>query len=311
MSGKIVILGVFVADTAYRADRLPNMGETILGRSFALGPGGKGSNQAVACAMAGGSAHFITKLGTDPFADIAFETWQRAGVVPQVTQHEDGYTGAAFIFVRDGSGENAIIVCPGVARTISPEYIDGRASLISDADVFMTQLEQPMDAAVRALETANAGGATTILNPAPAADLADGMLALCDFVTPNETEAADITGLPVTDVEEAREAAELLLALGAGTAVITLGEKGALYHGATQSVHVPAFDAGPVLETTGAGDAFNGGFAAALARGVDPVESVRFGCAAAAISVTRPGTASSMPTLREIEELLAAGNSSG
>jgi len=123
MGGKIVILGVFVADTTYRADRLPKMGETILGGFFSLGPGGKGSNQAVACAMAGGDAHFITKLGADPFADIAFETWKRAGVAPQVTRHEDGYTGAAFIYVREGSGENAIIVCPGVARTISPEYI--------------------------------------------------------------------------------------------------------------------------------------------------------------------------------------------
>ncbi len=308
MNGKIVILGVFVADTTYRADRLPKMGETVLGRSFVLGPGGKGSNQAVACALAGGNAHFITKLGVDPFADLAFRAWERAGVVPQVTQHEDGYTGAACIYVGESSGENAIIVCPGVARTITPEYIDGRAGLIGSAEVFMTQLEQPMDAAARALEIARAGGATTILNPAPAVDLADGMLALCDFVTPNETEAEGIIGLPVSTVEEAREAAELLLALGVSAAIITLGEKGALYHDATQSVHVPAVDAGPVLETTGAGDAFNGAFASALARGVDPVEAVRFGCAAAAISVTRLGTAPAMPAREEIEKLLSAGN---
>ena len=311
MSGLVVILGVFVADTTYRADRLPVMGETILGKSFALGPGGKGSNQAVACALAGGDAQFITKLGTDPFAELAFETWKRAGVVPQVTQHDDGYTGAACIYVGDDSGENAIIVCPGVARTISPEYIDSRAILIGGADVFITQLEQPINAAVRALEIAKAGGATTILNPAPAARLADEMLALCDFVTPNETEASGLTGLSVTTVEEAREAAELLLARGAGAVIITLGEAGALLHGPTQSVHVPAFDAGPVMETTGAGDAFNGGFASALARDVDPVDAVRFGCAAAAISVTRPGTASAMPTRKEIEQLLAEAGPSG
>ncbi len=305
MSGKIVILGVFVADTAYRADRPPRMGETILGNSFALGPGGKGSNQAVAAARAGGETHFITKLGEDPFADMALDIWASSGVIPEITQHGDSYTGAAYIFVEEASGDNAIIVCPGVARTISPDYIDGRADLIGGADVFMTQLEQPMDAAVRALEIARAGGARTILNPAPADTLPKGMLGLCDFVTPNESETQGITGLPVTNLDEAREAAELLLAQGVGAAIITLGENGALYHDATQSVHVPAMPAGPVVETTGAGDAFNGGFASAIASGMDPIKAVRFGCATAGISVTRPGTAPSMPTLDEIEVLLA------
>ena len=305
MPGEIVILGVFVADTTYRAERPPRMGETILGNSFALGPGGKGSNQAVAAARAGGNAHFITKLGKDPFADMALSIWQDAGVTPQITQHADSYTGAAYIFVEEASGDNAIIVCPGVARSISPDYIGERRELISNAAVFMTQLEQPMDAALRALQIAKSGGATTILNPAPAAKLPDEMLALCDYVTPNESETEGITGLPVTTLDEAREAAELLLAKGVGAAIITLGEKGALYHDATQSVHVPAVSAGDVVETTGAGDAFNGGFAAALSNGMDPVAAVRFGCATAGISVTRPGTAPSMPRLAEIDALLA------
>ena len=304
MSGKIVILGVFVADTAYRADRPPVMGETIMGNSFALGPGGKGSNQSVAAAMAGGNAHFVTKLGNDPFADMALTTWKKAGVSPQITQHDDSYTGAAYIFIEEASGNNAIIVCPGVARTISPEYIEGNKDLIGSADVFMTQLEQPMDAAMRALEIARTGGATTILNPAPAADLPDELLALCDYVTPNETETEALTGLPVSTLDEAREAAEILMAKGVGTVIITLGDNGALYHGATQSVHVPVFNAGAVVETTGAGDAFNGGFATALAEGKDPVEAVRFGCATASISVTRPGTAPSMPARAEIDALL-------
>lgn len=305
MAGKIVILGVFVADTAYRADRAPKIGETIMGNSFALGPGGKGSNQAVACAMAGGDAHFISKLGRDPFADMALTTWAKAGVTPHVTQHTDDYTGAAYIFIEEASGNNAIIICPGVARSISADYVQDHADLIDGAAVFMTQLEQPMEAAYRALMLARTGGAATILNPAPAAALPEGMLALCDYVTPNESETEALTGLPVTGVDEAREAAEILLAQGAGTAIITLGEMGALYHSKTQSVHVPAMSAGPVVETTGAGDAFNGGFARALADGKDPVAAVRFGCATAAISVTRPGTAPSMPALAEIEALLA------
>ncbi len=306
MSEKIVILGVFVADTTYRAARQPRMGETILGDGFALGPGGKGSNQAVAAAMAGGDVHFLTRLGRDPFADMALATWKRAGVTPAVSWHDDGYTGAACIHVDSASGDNAIIICPGVGGSISPADIEAHGGLIGEAGVFVTQLEQPMDAAQRALELARAGGATTVLNPAPAVSLAEGMLALCDYATPNETEAEALTGIRVAGIDDASRAAAALRRLGAGAALITLGENGVLYHGAEGAVHVPALDAGPVVETTGAGDAFNGGFAAALARGTPPLEAVRFGCATAAISVTRAGTAPSMPARAEIEALLAA-----
>ncbi|MDH3263584.1 MAG: ribokinase [Paracoccaceae bacterium] len=301
----IVILGVFVADTAYRAERQPRMGETILGKSFALGPGGKGSNQAVAAAMAGGRVHFITRLGRDPFAEMARATWAKAGVTPEVTEDTESYTGAAYIFVEEASGNNAIIIAPGAAGRISVADVEARAALIGGAGVFVTQLEQPMEAAHRALEIARAGGAKTILNPAPAATLSDAMLALCDVVTPNESEAEGITGLPVGSLSESEAAAKALRRRGVGAAIITLGEIGALFHDGARTVHVPAFDAGPVVETTGAGDAFNGGFAVALAEGRDPVEAVRFGCATAAISVTRPGTAPSMPDRAEIEALLA------
>jgi len=304
MSKPIVILGVFVADTAYRADRAPKMGETIMGNSFALGPGGKGSNQAVAAAMAGGDVHFISKLGLDPFADMALTAWDKAGVTPQITQDDNSYTGAAYIFIEEATGNNAIIICPGVAGTIDPAFIDGHADLIRNASIFMTQLEQPMPAALRALQIAKAGGATTILNPAPAADLPEGMLALCDYVTPNESEAEALTGLPVRSVDEAKLAAQALLDKGVGAAIITLGENGALYYDGKGAVHVPVFKAGPVVETTGAGDAFNGGFATALSQGMPPVDAVRFGCATASISVTRPGTAPSMPARSEIDALL-------
>ena len=304
MSEKIVILGVFVADTSYRADRAPVIGETILGNSFALGPGGKGSNQAVAAAKAGGQVHFLSKLGEDPFADMALAAWEEAGVIAEVTQHADNYTGAAYIFIEEATGNNAIIVCPGVAATISPADIEAKAELIAGSSVFVTQLEQPMDAALRGLEIARKGGAQTILNPAPAAELPAGMLELCSFVTPNETEAEAITGVSVQSIDEAKISAEVLLKKGVGAAIITLGERGVLYHDHNQSLHVPAFYAGPVVETTGAGDAFNGGFAAALSKGMAPVEAVRFGNATAAISVTRPGTAPSMPSLSEIQSLL-------
>lgn len=301
----IVILGIFVADTAYRAERQPKMGETILGTSFVLGPGGKGSNQAVAAAMAGGAVHFITRLGADAFAEIARATWAKAGVVPEVKVDHESYTGAAYIFIENATGNNAIIVAPGAAGRVSPTDVEEKADLIRSAAVFVTQLEQPIVAAQRGLEIARAAGVTTILNPAPAAKLSDEMLALCDYVTPNETEAETLTGLPVTSVEEAKTAAGALLAKGVKAVVITLGDKGALYHDAKQSVHVPVISAGPVVETTGAGDAFNGGFAVALAEGRDVIDAVRFGCATAGISVTRPGTAPSMPARAEIDALLA------
>ena len=305
--GKVVILGVFVADTAYRAARQPRMGETILGLSFALGPGGKGSNQAVASAMAGAETHFISRLGRDPFAEMALATWAKAGVIPAVSQHADSHTGAAYIFIEAATGNNAIIVSPGAAAQIAVADVEAQAALIAGADVFVTQLEQPIPVALHALRLARAAGVRTILNPAPAAALPAGMLGYCDYVTPNESEAEGLTGIKVTGVETAVVAARALRAAGAGAAIITLGENGALYHDATQTLHVPAIIAGPVVETTGAGDAFNGGFAAALAGGADPITSVRFGAATAGISVTRPGTAPSMPARAEIEALLARG----
>ena len=302
---QIVILGVFVADTAYRADRAPRIGETIMGNRFALGPGGKGSNQAVAAARVGGDVTFLSKLGRDTFAEMALKTWTEAGVKPRVQQSSESYTGAAYIFIEEATGNNAIIICPGVASTISEADIEAERALIEAAKVFVTQLEQPMPAALRALQIARAAGVTTILNPAPAAALTDEMLGLCDYVTPNETEVEALTGVHVASLEDAARAAEALRARGVGTAIITLGERGAYFHSATQRQLVPIFYAGPVVETTGAGDAFNGGFAAALARGMDPVQAVIYGSAVAGISVTRPGTAPSMPSRAEVEALLA------
>jgi ribokinase len=228
-------------------------------------------------------------------------------VVAEVTEDAESYTGAAFIFLEAATGNNAIIVSPGAAARISVADVEARAGLIAGASVFVTQLEQPIPAAERALQIARGAGVRTILNPAPAADLPDAMLALCDFATPNESEAEALTGIAVTDVASAGRAAEALRARGVGAVVVTLGGNGALYVDGSRKVHVPVISAGPVVETTGAGDAFNGGFAVALAEGREVIEAVRFGCATAGISVTRAGTAPSMPARAEIEALLARG----
>ncbi len=304
-NARVAILGVFVADAAYRASRQPNMGETILGSAFSLGPGGKGSNQAVAAARAGADVTIITKLGKDAFAQMALDMWAAENIHAHIEQNVDSYTGSAYIFIDENTGDNAIIVCPGAATTITTTFIDTAKDAIANANVFVTQLEQPIDAAIHALTLARNAGVTTILNTAPAEPIEDAMFALCDYVTPNETETEHYTGIRVETLDDARKAGDVLLAKGVGTALITLGEQGALLHNGTLSEHIPAFNAGELVETTGAGDAFNGGFATALAQGQNPVEAARFGCAAAGISVTRAGTAPSMPTRTEVDKLLS------
>ena len=301
--GHVAILGIFVADTSYRAERQPNMGETILGKGFALGPGGKGSNQAVAVARLGSQVSFISRVGDDAFAKMAREMWVAEGVSPLVESDPDSFTGAAYIFVDDESGDNAIIVVPGAARDVGPEDLERNRSNIESAGIFMTQLETPVEAAKRGLEIARSAGVTTILNPAPAADLDGSILKLCDFLVPNESEAELLTGLKVCDIDGARNAATELRKQGAKSVIVTMGENGALLDDGANATHVPAFSAGDVVETTGAGDCFCGAFAHALNEGGSALDSTKFACAAASISVTRPGTAPSMPRRVEVEHL--------
>jgi ribokinase len=301
----VAILGVFVADLAFWAGRLPEIGETLVGSGFAMGPGGKGSNQSVAAARLGAKVTFISKIGGDAFGDIALATWKREGIIARVARSPTERTGAAFIYVNDRNGENAIIVATGAGGTIVPADVDAAADAIRSARVFVAQLEQPVAAARQGLAIAKAADVATIFNPAPALSVEDAVYPLCDYVVPNETEATVLTGVKLASLDDARRAGDALLAKGAGTALITLGEKGALFHAYDRSILVPAINAGPVVETTGAGDAFVGGFATALARGSDPVEATRFGCAVAGLSVTRAGTAPSMPTLAEVEALMA------
>jgi len=299
--GKIVILGVFVADTTYRASRVPKMGETILGTSFILGPGGKGSNQAVAAGNLGADVTIITRLADDDFGKMALQTWENANVKGAVKYSSDSYTGAAFIFVDDNTGDNAIIISPGAASEISLKDIHDNSETISSTDVFLTQLEQPIDVAHEGLKIAKNNSKITILNPAPAASLPKEIFSLCDFITPNETETEALTGLPVRNEEEAKIAAKFLNELGVKTPIITMGEQGAFLH---EYGLIPALRVGKVIETTGAGDAFNGGFAVALSEGKSALEAVKFGCATASISVTRAGTAPAMPTRDEVEKIL-------
>jgi ribokinase len=282
----VAVLGIFVADLAFRAPRLPLMGETILGQGFKDGPGGKGSNQAIAAARAGGDARMITRIGRDTFGEMAQKAWAADGIDTSAVAIDDELpTGAAFIFVSTETGNNAIIVESGAAARLSPADVAAAEPVIAGAKVLMTQFEQPIETAIAGLTLARKHGVITILNPAPAVQVGDAIYALCDYVTPNETEAATLTGLKVETEADALAAAKEFIRRGAKNALITLGEKGALLHGEVGTHMVPAFKVAKVVETTGAGDAFNGGFAVALAEGMSPADAVRFGCATAGLSV--------------------------
>ncbi len=306
MSKSISILGIFVADLTFRTERMPNKGETYIGNSFKLGPGGKGSNQAVAARRAGAETMFITKIGKDTFGEMAMKLYSDEGINSKyVWEIPDMSTGAASIVVNEETGDNAIIVVPGAADAMVPDDLDAAEAGIADCAFFMASLEVPIPVMQHGLEVAKRNGVPTILNPAPAAILPDEVYGLSDYFTPNETEAAILAGIPVVTIEDAEEAAKIFLQRGIDTVVITLGEKGAYVRNSVINQHVPAFDmGGKVLETTGAGDAFNGGFAYALAEGMSLIEAVRFGSATAAISVTRLGTAPAMPVNSEIQDLL-------
>lgn len=304
-SARITILGTFVADLAFRADRLPTWGETVLGSAFKMGPGGKGSNQAVAAARLGASVSIISKVGLDEFGNLARRTWADEGIDTRfVVDTAEFETGSSSITVHETTGDNAIVVVPGSGFAITRDEIEVARDAIAESAVFMTGLELPMDVVRHGLALATSLGVPTILNPAPAQLLADDIYPLCDYFTPNETEATRLTGVMVTNPETAEHAADVLLARGARRVIVTLGEGGAFIKTAQLTAHVPAFRVGPVVETTGAGDAFNGGLAVALAEGGEVLDAVRFGCAAAGISVTRGGTTPAMPSRDEVEAVL-------
>jgi ribokinase len=300
----VTVMGSFVADVTFRTDRIPAWGETLMGQSFKLGPGGKGSNQAVAAARAGGRVSFISKLGPDPFGDMARNLYQAEGIDAQFLFRTASATGAAAIIVDAEKGENAIIVVPGACFEVTVAEVDQARELIAVSSVFVAQLELPLPVVEHGLALAHALGVATILNPAPAQPLPGSIYRYIDYITPNETEAAALTGVAVATVADAEKAADEFLARGVRNAIVTLGAQGAYIKNREIKAHVPAVDAGKVVETTGAGDAFNGGFAVALSEGMHLVEAVRFGCATAGISITRPGTAPSMPSRAEIDALL-------
>lgn len=303
MVAKIVVAGSFNMDLTAYMQRLPRLGETLHGRHFATGPGGKGSNQAVAAARLNADVTFIGRVGVDMFGDSAVAIWEQEGINTRYVYRDPEHpTGVAPIWVEDPTGHNAIVVVLGANLALSREDIDASAEAIARADFLVTQLEIHLETSAHALRLARQSGVRTILNPAPAAALPEEMLANVDILTPNESELEALTRRSLDDVEGA---ARSLLTREDQTVVVTLGDKGAQIVTRNDSVLVPPFRV-DVVDTTGAGDAFSGALATALAEGSTMHEAVRFANAAAALCCTRPGTSVSMARRAEVDALLAA-----
>jgi len=299
-------LGAFVADLTCRTARMPAWGETILGVAFKLGPGGKGSNQAVAAARLNSEVRLITKLGRDAFGDMARNFYREHGMsLELIYEDPEESSGTATIVVDEKTRENTIIVVQGACANLTVAEVEAAREQIATSDIFLTQLELPIPPTIRGIEIAHEAGIPVILNPAPAIPVPKEIFRKVNYLTPNETEALGLLGEKlIGELDDVETIADRLIALGVPNVVLTLGEKGAFLKGPSISRQVPAFQYGPVVETTGAGDAFAGGFAVALAEKKSLEAATLYGCAVAGISVTRPGTAPSMPTRQEVDELM-------
>ena len=303
MAGKIVVVGSSNTDMILRMDHIPRPGETILGGPFTMAAGGKGANQAVASARAGGNVTFLARVGSDMFGRQAIEGFRKDEIdVQHVIQDDEAPSGVALIFVA-ADGENSIGVASGANARLAPADVQQAAPLIAAADVLVMQLETPLETIELAATIAAQNGVTVILNPAPARLLGDAVLQHVSILTPNESEAELLTGVAVSDEHGAAEAAKALHAKGVGTVIVTLGARGAYVSSDQFLGLVPAFQVSAV-DTTAAGDVFNGALAVALAEDQPLEVAARFASAAAALSVAILGAQPSAPRRRDIEAML-------
>lgn len=305
MKEKITVFGSFVVDLMGRTPHLPAPGETVKGTFFRQGAGGKGFNQCVAAHKAGADVAMITKLGRDSFADVALAVMDQLNMPKEyLLYHDEVATGIALIFVDEKTGQNEIVIVPGACGTITQEDIQSVKQRIRDSAYLLLQLEVNQDANETVARLAKENGVKVVINPAPYQVVSDEFLRGSYLVTPNEAEAEALTGVRITDLDSANKAAQLLLDKGVQNVLITLGSNGVYINSGSRAQILPAFQVRAV-DTTGAGDAFNGGLLTALAQGRDLWEAARFANALAALSVQRIGTTAAMPDADEIEAFLA------
>lgn len=302
-SPRVTVIGSANLDFTVAVERLPRPGETVSEGELLIAHGGKGANQAVAARRLGAEVRLIASLGRDAMGDRIAARLAEDGIPPEgLVRTDRAATGVALIVV-DRQGRNQIAVAPGANRALAVAEIASRAEAIGWADVLLLQLETPLPIVRWALENARRLGKTTILNPAPARPLPDDLLALVDLLTPNESEAALLTGVPVRGLEGAETAARALLARGVRTVCVTLGAEGALLVEGARRLHAPAFSV-QAVDTTAAGDAFNGALAAALAAGEALEDALELARAAAALACTRRGAQESLPGREEVLSFL-------
>ncbi len=297
---KIVVIGSSNTDLVIKTERIPEPGETVLGGTFMMTPGGKGANQAVAVARLGDGVSFVARVGDDMFGRGSLEGYKKDGMdISRIMIDAHTPSGVALISV-DAHAENSIVVAPGANAKLTVEDIEAVRELIEGAEYLLMQLEIPMEVIEYTARIAFAAGAKVVLNPAPAATLSKELLSRLYLITPNRTESQALTGMSVTDWDSAENAADALLALGVQNVVVTLGSLGSLVKNKAASERVPAQKV-TATDTTAAGDTFNGALCVALSEGKTLSEAVRFATKAAAISVTRMGAQSSIPYRREIQ----------
>ncbi len=305
MGKKVTVFGSFVVDLMSRTPHLPKPGETVKGSLFLMGPGGKGFNQGVACHKSGGDVTMITKLGRDMFADIALSKMDELGMDKGgILYSDDTGSGTALILVDETTGQNEIVVVSGACGTITDDEIERFRDIVKNSDYLLTQLETNGTAIKKIIEMAKELGVKTILNTAPIQPIEDALLEGLYLVTPNEVEAQIMTGVEVVDEASAELAADWFFKRGVQNVLITLGSKGAYVNTVDKKGIIPPFKV-KVVDTTGAGDAFNGGLLTALAEGHDIWQSAQFASAVASLSVQKLGTTLSMPTRDEVEEFCA------
>lgn len=300
---KIVVIGSSNTDLVVNTDRAPEGGETVLGNGFVVNHGGKGANQAVAVSRIGGTVSFISKVGNDTFGSQMRRHYEDEGMdVSYVFVDALAPSGVALIIV-DGKAENRIVVAPGANSNLAEEDINKAGLAVEKSEFVLLQLEIPMTTVEYAVRMAASLGKKVIVNPAPACPLSEELLRDVYLITPNETEAGILTGITIVDNDSAFKAAEALFRLGVQNVVITLGEKGALVYNAEVSMFVPAYQV-KAVDTTAAGDVFNGALAVALSEGRTLPDAARFACAASAISVTRMGAQNSVPSRDELDNYI-------
>jgi len=300
--GAVLVLGSANTDLTVRAERLPRPQETVTNGEFSATYGGKGANQALAALRAGAQTRLVARIGRDAFGERLAEHLADSGLPRKGLIRDDTAPAGVALIGVDREGTNQILVAPGSNKNLSPQDLQQSKHLLGGCSVFLSQLETPLETVQSGLEAAREAGVFTVLDPAPSRELPEAIYPLLDLITPNEREAADLTGVDVASPESAAKAGRLLLQRGCGAALITLGGQGALFVSADREELIPPYSVRAV-DTVAAGDAFNGALAAALSEGTDLHAAIRFAAAAGALSTTRSGAQDSLPAREEIEAL--------